>query len=137
MTNITKKEFRKAVYLALSKTYVKALIENTPGDGQTHDNWDIKFNGNSIIIYNEPTGDNIVFTNYGTKPHIIRNKEKKALRWKVGAGDRFAFSKAVFHPGIQAMHYIERILEDKNLEKKCRLILESEIEKIIKNKINK
>ena len=125
------KALQRAIYLSLSKTYIKALIEATPGDGETHNNWDIKFEGKNIIIYNEPTGDNIKYTNDGTKPHLIKPKNKKALRWKVGPGDMFAFAKEVHHPGIKAMHYIERILESKALEIKARKILEIEIAKLL------
>ena len=48
-----------------------------------------------------------VFVNYGTKPHTIEAKDKKALRW-VGAGGAFAFAKSVQHPGTKASHFIER-----------------------------
>ena len=152
MNKLLSSDLRKAIYLAFSRTYIKALTEITPGDGETHSNWDLRFQGNNIIIYNEPTGDNILFTNDGTRPHIIRAKEKKYLRFKKGKEqsgqgiskgrikipgnkafekDGYIFAKMVYHPGIREMRYIEHIMEDKNLEKECRKILEDEIEKLI------
>ncbi len=50
------------------------------------------------------------FVHWGTAPHLIRPKNKKALRWVSGNG--FIFAKAVRHPGykgdpwlIQALDY--------------------------------
>ena len=45
-----------------------------------------------------------LFINAGTKPHIIRPKDKKALRWVVG--NRFIFAKEVKHPGYRGDGYI-------------------------------
>jgi len=132
MNKITSAQLKRAIILAFSRTYIKALTEETPGDGQTHNNWDIKFENNNPILYNSPTGDNIRFTNDGTRAHVIKPKNKKALRWKVGGGDMYAFAKIVHHPGIEAQHYIEKIMENKELEKECKKILEREIEKLIK-----
>ena len=39
------------------------------------------------------------FVHFGTKPHVIKPKNKKALRW-VG-GDNFIFAKKVNHPGYK------------------------------------
>lgn len=45
-----------------------------------------------------------LFVNAGTVPHIIRPKDKKALRWVVG--NRFIFAKEVKHPGYRGDGYI-------------------------------
>lgn len=45
-----------------------------------------------------------LFVNFGTKPHIIRPKDKKALRWVMG--NRFIFAKFVRHPGYKGDAYI-------------------------------
>ena len=45
-----------------------------------------------------------LFVNFGTRPHIIRPKEKKALRWVMG--NRFIFAKFVRHPGYKGDAYI-------------------------------
>jgi len=41
-----------------------------------------------------------VFVHFGTKPHVIKPKDKKALRW-VGNDAVFHFAKAVRHPGYR------------------------------------
>ena len=41
-----------------------------------------------------------VFVHFGTQPHDIRPKRRKALRW-VGHGDVFRFAKSVRHPGYR------------------------------------
>lgn len=149
MVNITLTQLQKALYKVISLTYLKELIKQTPGDGETHNNWDIRFEGKDVIIFNEPTGDNILFTNDGTKEHIIRAKNKKFLRFKILKNkpysgpkrkiegniafekDGYLFAKAVFHPGIQAKHFVEKIMNDKELERKAKELLEKEIESLI------
>lgn len=44
------------------------------------------------------------FVIFGTRPHVIRPKNKKALRWPAGAGFRFA--KFVNHPGYRGDDYM-------------------------------
>ena len=46
----------------------------------------------------------------GTKPHDIRPKEKKALRWV--SNSKFVFSKFVRHPGYAGDAYMDRAAED-------------------------
>jgi hypothetical protein len=45
-----------------------------------------------------------LFVNLGTRPHEIRPKNKKALRW-AGAG-MFHFAKVVNHPGYRGDAYV-------------------------------
>lgn len=46
-----------------------------------------------------------VFIQFGTRPHEIRPKDKKALRW-VGAGGKFVFAGKVNHPGYRGDAYL-------------------------------
>lgn len=46
-----------------------------------------------------------VFVQFGTRPHEIRPKDKKALRW-VGAGGSFVFAGKVNHPGYIGDAYL-------------------------------
>jgi len=41
-----------------------------------------------------------VFVHFGSRPHDIRPKNKKELRWS-GHGDVFSFAKSVKHPGYR------------------------------------
>jgi hypothetical protein len=51
-----------------------------------------------------------LFVNFGTRPHVIRPKEKKALRWS--AGGKFIFAKAVNHPGYAGDPYMVRAADE-------------------------
>lgn len=50
-----------------------------------------------------------VFLEYGTEPHIIRPKFKKALKFKVGG--KVVFAKVVHHPGTNAQPYFRPALD--------------------------
>lgn len=45
-----------------------------------------------------------LWVNAGTRPHVIRPKNKKALRWAFGG--RFFFAKKVNHPGYGGDAYV-------------------------------
>lgn len=47
---------------------------------------------------------------FGTKPHVIRPKNKKMLAFKVGG--RMVFARQVFHPGTRAYNYMRDAFED-------------------------
>ena len=67
-----------------------------------------------------------IFLEYGTKPHDIFPKRKKALSWYIGPkpkpqgymGDKryWAVAKHVRHPGTRGRHFFARTLKD-NKEK--------------------
>lgn len=42
----------------------------------------------------------------GTKPHIIRPRKAKALRFKIGG--RIVFAQIVHHPGTKAQHILSK-----------------------------
>jgi hypothetical protein len=46
-----------------------------------------------------------LFVNFGTKPHKIHPKNKKALRW--AGGGAFHFAKFVSHPGYRGDNYMQ------------------------------
>lgn len=46
-----------------------------------------------------------LFVNFGTRPHDIKPKRKKALQW--GGPGGFAYAKVVHHPGYRGDRYIE------------------------------
>lgn len=46
---------------------------------------------------------------YGSKPHVIRAKNGKALHWKVGGKDYYA--KLVRHPGNKPHNFIQDTLD--------------------------
>ena len=46
------------------------------------------------------------FVHDGTRPHVIRPKDRMALRWPIAGG--FAFSKKVNHPGYRGDAWMDR-----------------------------
>src|SRR5687768_15335342 len=48
--------------------------------------------------------------NDGTRPHIIRPRRAKALRFKVGG--KVVYAKVVHHPGTRARPFLDRALRD-------------------------
>lgn len=48
--------------------------------------------------------------NDGTRPHIIRPKRAKALRFRVGG--KVVFARIVHHPGTRARPFLDRALAD-------------------------
>ena len=56
-----------------------------------------------IIGHNQQHAPHALFVHWGTRPHPIRPKDKKALRWPggQGAGTRFLFAQFVRHPGYE------------------------------------
>jgi hypothetical protein len=59
-----------------------------------------------VIDHDLQRAPHAVFVHWGTRPHIIRPKNKKALRWP--AGGAFAFAKKVRHPGTKADPWMVR-----------------------------
>lgn len=54
-----------------------------------------------IVDHNLQHAPHALFVHWPTRPHIIRPKDKKALRWQggSGAGTRDIFAQWVRHPG--------------------------------------
>ena len=57
-------------------------------------------NAGALVFANAEHGPHI---EYGTKPHVIKPKNRKALRFGVPGG--FAFAKGVKHPGTTAQPF--------------------------------
>lgn len=59
-------------------------------------------NGGWIIGHDQQHAPYAPFVHFGTRPHIIRPREKKSLRWPSGAGGKtgFVFAKWAKHPGF-------------------------------------
>lgn len=46
------------------------------------------------------------FVENGTAPHVIRPRNAKALKFKIGG--RVVFARVVHHPGTKAVHFMAR-----------------------------
>jgi len=120
--------FQKPVILKMSQV---AFDSAQAGAGR-HNNTGALFQS----LYNDPIpggravghdpnrAPQALWVNFGTKPHWIGPKDKKALRWVPaglvgptnpnlkGSGGGFAFSKGHMHPGYRGDPYIVRAADD-------------------------
>lgn len=46
------------------------------------------------------------FVEFGTKPHVILPRRKRALRWRIPGGRGFRFARRVQHPGTKPQPYM-------------------------------
>lgn len=46
----------------------------------------------------------------GTRPHLIRPRNKQVLRFKVGG--RYVYARVVHHPGTRARPFLDRALRE-------------------------
>lgn len=53
----------------------------------------------------------VKFILYGTKPHTIKPKTKKALRFYYKNLDKFIFSKTVHHPGYKGDNFLKKAIQ--------------------------
>lgn len=135
---IRKSELLKAIQRAVYKTFYKELVRKTPGKGIVADEWDVIIEKDQVIIINRKYGDIVKFLEYGTglygpkkKKYTIVPKDKKALRWKSGAGDRFTFATKVEHPGIKARKFVNGVMEDPVVNKQFDKELELQLSRVL------
>lgn len=65
-----------------------------------------KVNANEYFVGHDlQIAPHAAFVVLGTRPHKIRPREKRALRWPVGGGFRFA--RVVNHPGYKGDNYLQ------------------------------
>ena len=64
--------------------------------------------GGWIIGHDQQHAPYAIFLHFGTRPHLIKPKDKKALRWPGGSGSKtnFIFAKWVHHPGYEGHPYL-------------------------------
>ncbi|WP_333873065.1 HK97 gp10 family phage protein [Methylobacter sp.] len=61
--------------------------------------WHPNGNGSATVYVN---ADYAMYVEDGTQPHVIRPKDRKALRFPVGGGAGFGFARVINHPGSKA-----------------------------------
>jgi len=112
MRSFTKSEFKKAWTQALVGTandFVNELVRTAPVDTGNLRNT-IKYEVHHDTV--EISMPNYAYhVEFGTRPHIIRAKNAKALHWKKGGHDFFA--KVVHHPGSEPQPFIRNAITGK------------------------
>lgn len=96
--------------LVNSATYIKADMESRAPvrTGRLRQSIKIDVHQDRIVI--GPHTEYAAFVEFGTKPHVIRPKGKKALSFFVG-GQRITV-KSVNHPGTRAKPFVRPAFED-------------------------
>lgn len=59
----------------------------------------------SVVVMNTPIGE---FLEEGTRPHKIRARRAKALRFEIGG--RVVYARVVNHPGTKATHFLSNAM---------------------------
>lgn len=62
--------------------------------------------GSWIVGHDRQHAPHAVFVLFGTRAHVIKPKNKKALRW--AGGGAFRFAKKVHHPGNAPDNWLQR-----------------------------
>jgi len=98
------------------------LIIAAPVDtGRLRNSIRVTADGNTLTI---SIVDYALFVEFGTSPHIIKPKDKQALKFK--AGGEFIFAKEVHHPGTRPNPFIRNTLRNK-----LGKIIQEEIQKYL------
>lgn len=130
-----------AMETALELTIVNQIVRKTPSrTGLTRNAWFFgKVKPLEYSLSNDLRGSIILFTEGGTRSHIIRPKLKKALAWGKTLGRtadgkpiKEYITKKVKHPGFEGLHYISSTLTDKDIEKQLKKILEEQLKRLSK-----
>lgn len=79
-----------------------------------------------IVGHDTQRAKHALFVHWGTKPHLIRPKAKRALRWVSGNG--FRFSRGVKHPGYRGDPWFVRAASQ------APLIFQRHVEAIIRQR---
>jgi len=136
MTLIPAQVLDKAIEHGLKEVYLQELIAATPKKTRfTSEQWRlIKRNPFNYVIENTASVGgkhgtkewNIVqLLEFGTSPHTIVPRNKKALHWEDGSKDIFA--KKVQHPGFKARLFVKRTLERPDLAQRFERFVDSHI----------
>jgi len=120
-------EIQQAVERAIPRIAIRIqneLVIAAPVDtGRLRNSIRVTSEGNVITI---SIVDYAYFVEFGTPPHIIKPKDKKALKFKAGNGQVFA--KVVKHPGTRPNPFIRNTIRNK-----LGIIIQEEITKQFAN----
>ena len=116
-------EVRKVAMNRIALDMQRTVDELSPIDEGLLHKWYIAEQSDSKVVIKTPA-KYAGFVNYGTSPHFIRPKSKKALHW-TGTGMMYAgglmhshgyggFSKGHMVGGIAGRHFVEKAIKEVN-----------------------
>lgn len=67
-----------------------------------------------VIGHNLQHAPHAVFVHWGTRPHVIKPKNRKVLRWPSGQGGAtgFVFARFVHHPGYEGDAWLVKAADE-------------------------
>ena len=105
---------------SIARRIQNELVLICPVDtGRLRNSIKVRADGEGLVIWMVEYGK---FIEFGTPPHIIRPKNKKALRFEVGkvarlsgkkSGKNIVFAKEVKHPGSRPNPFIRNTIQNK------------------------
>ena len=131
----TIQDLDNAVAFAVENVYLSELKRVTPKDtGYTASRWKIRKEStlNYQLVNDSRSGDYLIvlLLEYGTRPHVIRPKNAKALHWQKGSKDIFATK--VNHPGFEGRRFIEGVMNDESLIERFEKVMMAHIERNVR-----
>lgn len=92
----------------VGKTAVQVMKQAVPVDtGRLSNSFSYKVNGSEVTIFTDDY-DKLIMMDRGTAPHTIRPDKKNVLRFEIGGQE--IFTSQVYHPGTQAMNFLNDII---------------------------
>lgn len=110
---VIKGESRKALRLRAPQVLNRAKILAPVDTGRLRASGKVSYSGlfsfrpKATIVFDV---DYAQMVNDGTRPHVIRPKNAKVLRFVVGG--RVVYAKVVHHPGTRANPFLDRALRE-------------------------
>ena len=103
----------KNILLAIGNDIVNELVlqlerNGNVNTGKLKNSIDIEIGEDEIIVYMEDYWEDVEF---GTNPHIIKPKNRKALKFEVNG--ETIFTKEVHHPGTRPSPFLRPVLYTK------------------------
>ena len=113
LTRVIQGESRKALRKRAPQVLNRAKILAPVDTGRLRASGKIQYSGlftfrpKATVFFDV---DYARYVNDGTRPHIIRPKNAKALRFRVGG--QIVYAKVVHHPGTRANPFLDRALRE-------------------------
>jgi hypothetical protein len=113
---IERRAQRTAVLAAADmRTHVRRAAPYETGETQESvDAVNFRFGRFEVGFTIQATTPQASYTNDGTRPHIIRPRRARALRFRVGG--RVVYARVVHHPGTRATHWFDRVVATRGSE---------------------
>lgn len=92
-------------------SFVRRRVDSHTKSGALLDSLSLRKDGDDYLIDHDASrAPYAAFVHWGTRPHTIKPRTRKALRW--ASGGKFFFAKAVRHPGYKGDAWMEDVARE-------------------------